>query len=949
MHRRAYHSWDQMGFCMHAKPSLKVVSRFMLVVVSSGLLVALAGCKTDQPADAPTLIGTPPADAYLGVEYYYNFGAYGGDTILKYSLSNAPSWLALEDTSNKARPGIIMRGVPGLSGGNRGFDDLGITKKVTLLGTDATQVGLSPFDINVHENVVSTDASPFTEGKPVEAPVATRKTACEPPALGKPGSHTFRAETYNDDGSIDNPARSFTKETVPVLVKVLLDKPSVTTVKVAFELNSEFDPLQCDDGQSAPHQRCTHSRQNLDQAIIGQDVVGLGSSSEGVLPVPDYLTYQPDGKGYLTRGVLTMKPGITECYIRLEVVSDDVPEITESFRLNLTSVREGIASLGAGNTGIAQSLSINDNETAVSFETTDGSVRDVINAREKRIYVARLEGRQEADTTYRVRLARGEGSSARLGEDYVIERRNPDPAGPAWLTTDELSFPAGVDKVEFRISAPNGNVAPLDNDKIIVVAVDQRFQDGRQYYAAPANDGLRVTINELVSSLQVGKSSGFVPTDMLVGLNGQLIVTGVYKGAPGTYQPGDVLLKVFDRKGALQQSLVVTEAPGTLDSPPRVRYSERSVKEGKVTVVRHELGVVYGSRGNLTGATNAGGLDAVQVLLRFDPAQALYFPVWSVQSGTSGDDRPLAVAMNRNGSLLVGGETSGTWPANSLAGGIDSYVQRIDTIVADNKETPSIAWTRQVGSGLDDHVTNIESRNNAGLLFGSSAGSVNGEPQLGGTDYFFYNAFSADSGITVHQLGTRNNDELGAGLLDGADIWLALGPGGYERRNLKNSDGTVTASLRSVVQNSPAASIIRYRSPAILDAAVTLNDADDSANDVFSDLVVFDSDIVAGGLTSGRFDPAASAPAGTNPILARLTPTNGADMAPADPGSTTLAPGVKTTWRTQPAFVNGAVTDLAQYRDDKIVSLIRQNPGNGDVWNLVLFSGSGRQLNPFTP
>lgn len=55
--------------------------------------------------------GAPPTTAYLGgVEYYYNWGgAYGGESILDYSLTNAPSWLALEDTSNKARQGIIMR------------------------------------------------------------------------------------------------------------------------------------------------------------------------------------------------------------------------------------------------------------------------------------------------------------------------------------------------------------------------------------------------------------------------------------------------------------------------------------------------------------------------------------------------------------------------------------------------------------------------------------------------------------------------------------------------------------------------------------------------------------------------------------------------------------------------------------------------------------------------
>lgn len=116
----------------------------------AGLLVltlALAGCKTEKDPDSPTLLGAPPGTAYLGVEYYYNWGAYGGEDILDYSLSNAPSWLALEDTRNKARQGVIMRGVPGLTGGNRGEADLGKTEGIYLVGTDGKMAGGEPFDI----------------------------------------------------------------------------------------------------------------------------------------------------------------------------------------------------------------------------------------------------------------------------------------------------------------------------------------------------------------------------------------------------------------------------------------------------------------------------------------------------------------------------------------------------------------------------------------------------------------------------------------------------------------------------------------------------------------------------------------------------------------------------------------------------------------------------------
>ena len=118
--------------------------------------LAAAGCKTEKDPDDPTLLGAPPTTAYIGVEYYYNWGAYGGEGILDYSLTNAPAWLALEDTSNKARQGVIMRGVPGLTGGERGLDDLGKTEDIDIVTTDGRMAGFDsrPGRINTWLNAL---------------------------------------------------------------------------------------------------------------------------------------------------------------------------------------------------------------------------------------------------------------------------------------------------------------------------------------------------------------------------------------------------------------------------------------------------------------------------------------------------------------------------------------------------------------------------------------------------------------------------------------------------------------------------------------------------------------------------------------------------------------------------------------------------------------------------
>ena len=333
---------------------VSVTATRITVVRWAGLILALlvvSGCKTERAADQPTVLGTPPATAYLGVEYYYNFGAYGGEDILDYSLTNAPAWLALEDTSNKARQGIIMRGVPGLTGGARGEDDLGKIQDINLITTDGQDAGVQPFDIEVKYNPLSLDAETFIEGESPDIPETPREH-CAPPDLDTPGEHSFTINEYNQDGTVSG-TRTLTAATRPVAVKVLLEKPSVTRVSVAFNLTSEYDPSRCDPDVNAPHQRCDHSDANRGEAIVGQDIVALGSGSGALLEEPTYLSYQQDEDGVYTSGLVTFEPGVTECYIRLEVIDDQFPEPSEAGLLTLTEVRNGLAGLGENNGSLA--------------------------------------------------------------------------------------------------------------------------------------------------------------------------------------------------------------------------------------------------------------------------------------------------------------------------------------------------------------------------------------------------------------------------------------------------------------------------------------------------------------------------------------------------------------------------------------------------------------------
>ena len=309
------------------------------------------------------------------------------------------------------------------------------------------------------------------------------------------------------------------------------------------------------------------------------------------------------------------------------------------------------------------------------------------------------------------------------------------------------------------------------------------------------------------------------------------------------------------------------------------------------------------------------------------------------------------------GRIFVAGETDGAWPKNTSAGGVDTYVQRIDTELDGNTETSALAWTRQVGSALEDRVHSLNIQNATAQVIGSTVGSVEGEPQLGGRDFFFYTATNADDERPIRQEGTAGDENVLASFRSGATLWLAVTPDEYIRDVRETSNGRQEASLSSRMLNSVAASILKYSAVGVPQGALTLNDQDDAAADRLASILAFDSDVIAAGSSGGVFDPTRQAPlTGEMAILARVKekqrlPASEGDDSDSDEPATgaVFAPGLAEEWRIQPDLGESRVEKLLQYRDDKIISLIRQGLSGNNSWYIVLFSGEGEQLNPVLP
>jgi hypothetical protein len=910
------------------------------------MVLGFAGCKSEKDPGDPSILGTPPDEAYLGVEYSYNFGAFGGDDILDYSLSNAPSWLALEATSNKARQGIIMRGVPGLSGGNRGEEDLGETTGINLLGTDGQRVGVQPFNIEVKENLLSLDATDdIMEGKAGSAP-AQSEDACEVPVVGK-GRHRFETRVFDENGDSAGTEQR-TRDTYAMLVTVELDQPSVTPITVAWELRSRFDSsATCSDSGTDTEQECFYNGTNRSQAEIGVDVVGLGTDSEDKLPVPEdgALTYlDQDGDGQSTAGLLHFEPGLTECYIRVEVIEDRVPEFEENFRIALTEVREGLASAGRGNDGTELGIGIEDNEPRVRLETAGGSARDVINVKEDPEpagkfypeYRAVLTGNR-ADRTISAKIATTNVSDLQEnGQDFQLQVWNKDLDD--WEDGDVVIFDPDTSEVRFRAIEPVASPAGADQDQTLILAVSNDYANGRVDYAAKEadTDNLRLTVNELLDRLAIGDAN-FVATDIAIGIEGQILVAG--------YDSSDrsVSVKVYDRKGQAQTMLDVDRGPvlaAGSDAGPVISY-------GNLSGLGRSNGFVIAyptdTADPVNGTDNAGGMDSyVATYFYNDPDDGTgdpeYTPIWEHLSGTSGDDIPRSVAFGSSGGYVtVAGDTSGTWPERSSSGAVDTYLQRIDTVpVKDNEDEleGELLWTRQIGSSLSDFAVAVSGESGTPILMGRSKGTIT--ENVGRTDFFFYSSSGADAEINPVQAGTEEDDTLTDGIYTDSRVWLVGNTtGNYQVEVIpaEEEDQPDTRELATATDgDSTAGFLVSYSTSGEFGQAIALNDADDLSTENFTSLIAFDGDLIAGGSSDGKFDENQDSGSGERLALARAKTDNDEDEP--------------LIWRSQSDVSGSRIVGMANNSDTEITALVRRENGGSVEWLVQLFSGEGRALNP---
>ena len=176
------------------------------------------------------------------------------------------------------------------------------------------------------------------------------------------------------------------------------------------------------------------------------------------------------------------------------------------------------------------------------------------------------------------------------------------------------------------------------------------------------------------------------------------------------------------------------------------------------------LFVIGQTSGELPGQKNAGMIDAF--LRRYDASGA---EVWTRQFGTAERDIPKGVTLDDAGSIYVVGQTFGSLPGKSSAGGWDAFLR---------KYTPAgdEVWTTQFGGGGAESAASvrIDHAGNAYVVGGTRA-ALPGQTNIGDYDGVIVKFDGNGNQVWARQFGTTVEDYTLAVTLDGSGYPILAG------------------------------------------------------------------------------------------------------------------------------------------------------------------------------
>lgn len=190
------------------------------------------------------------------------------------------------------------------------------------------------------------------------------------------------------------------------------------------------------------------------------------------------------------------------------------------------------------------------------------------------------------------------------------------------------------------------------------------------------------------------------------------------------------------------------------------------------------LFVIGQTSGALKGQTNAGMIDAF--LRRYDPAGV---EVWTRQFGSNERDIPKGVTLDDAGNVYVVGQTFGSLPGQTSAGGWDAFLRKYTP-------TGDEAWTRQFGGGGGESAASVkvDKAGNAYVVGGTRA-ALPGQKNIGDYDSFIVKLDPTGADVWVRQFGTTIEDYALTVSLDGSGNPVVAGETGGHLAGASSAGG----------------------------------------------------------------------------------------------------------------------------------------------------------------
>jgi hypothetical protein len=223
------------------------------------------------------------------------------------------------------------------------------------------------------------------------------------------------------------------------------------------------------------------------------------------------------------------------------------------------------------------------------------------------------------------------------------------------------------------------------------------------------------------------------------------VVGQTYGTLPGQNSAGQT--DAFIRKYDLNGNEVWTRQFGTAGGDSAYGVTVAAEEGGYITYVY----VVGETSGVFPGQTSAGSVDAF--IRKYDTNGN---EVWTWQFGTSGADSARGVAFDVAGDVYVVGDTSGTLPGQTSAGGIDTFVRKY------NRYYGAEVWTRQFGSAGWDRAAAVAVAGVTVSIAGTTSGTLPGQTSAGNTDAFIREYGLSGTEFWTNQFGTSGQDEARA-------------------------------------------------------------------------------------------------------------------------------------------------------------------------------------------